>query len=195
MKVEGSMKCFKLPDGRIIAVVQGDITRVSVDAIVNPANTLMIMGGGVAGAIKRAGGDEIEREAMRRAPLPIGEAITTTAGKLPSKYVIHAPTVERPGSPSNPRFVELATKASLRVAVEMKLQSIALPALGAGVGGLDVRESSEIMAKVVRESLSPNLVVFIARDAESLAKMELGVRRVLNIAPEDCQLEIFKASS
>jgi O-acetyl-ADP-ribose deacetylase (regulator of RNase III) len=188
------VKCFKLPGGRVLVVTQGDITRVSLDAIVNPANTMMVMGGGVAGAIKRVGGDEIELEAMRYAPVPIGEAIVTGAGRLPSKYVIHAPTVERPGSPSNPRFVELAVRASLKVAVERGFQSIAFPALGAGVGGLDVSEASESIARVVRESLSPSLVVLIARDAEALAKMESGVRRALDVEPEDCRVEIFKAS-
>jgi O-acetyl-ADP-ribose deacetylase (regulator of RNase III) len=189
------LKCFKLPDGRVLVVAQGDITAVSLDAIVNPANTMMVMGGGVAGAIKRVGGDEIEREAMKYAPVPIGEAVVTGAGRLPSRYVIHAPTVERPGSPSNPTFVELAVKASLRVAVERGFKSIAFPALGAGVGGLDVEEVSEIMARVVRGSMSPNLVVFIARDAEALAKMERGVRRALAIEPEDCEVEVFKTSS
>ncbi len=185
------MKCFKLPGGRILAIAQGDITRVALDAVVNPANTLMIMGGGVAGAIKRAGGEEIEREARRYAPVPIGEAIVTSAGRLPSKYVIHAPTVERPGSPSNPRFVELATRASLKVAVERGFQSIAFPALGAGVGGLTVEDASGIMARVVKESLSPNLVVFIARDSEALAKMEIGVKNALKVEPEDCEIEIL----
>ncbi len=92
------MKCFKLPAGRILAIIQDDITRVALDAIVNPTNTLMIMSGGIARAIKRVRGEEIEKEAMRYAPIPIGEAIVTSAGKTPSKYVIHAPTVEKPGS-------------------------------------------------------------------------------------------------
>lgn len=71
-----------------ISVITGDITRLEVDAIVNPANSMLIMGGGVAGAIKRVGGKEIEDEALKYAPVPVGKAIATKAGKLKAKYVI-----------------------------------------------------------------------------------------------------------
>lgn len=189
------MKCFELPGGRVLVVAQGDITSVSLDAIVNPANTLMIMGGGVAGAIKRVGGEEIEREARRYAPVPIGKAIITKAGKLPAKFVIHAPTVEMPGSPSDIKFVELATRASLRVAVENNIQSIAFPALGAGVGGLNIEDVAEVMAKIVYESLSPKLVAFIARDEISMSRMELGVKKALGLEGRECRLDIFRSSS
>jgi len=189
------LKCFKLPGDRILVVAEGDITRVALDAIVNPANTLMVMGGGVAGAIKRVGGEEIEREAMRYAPVPIGEAIVTKAGRLPSRFVIHAPTVEKPGFPSSLRFVELATRASLRVAVERGLSSIAFPALGAGVGGLSVEDVAEVMTRVIAESPSPKLVALIARDSTALKAMEVGVRRALNTSGEECNLDIFKTPS
>ena len=79
-----------------IVVKRGDITQLSCDAIVNPANSFGYMGGGVAGAIKRIGGNEIEREAVSKAPIRVGSAIATTAGTLPCKYVIHAPTMKQP---------------------------------------------------------------------------------------------------
>jgi len=81
-----------------IVVLTGDITKQEVDAIVNPANSMLVMGGGVAGAIKRVGGKEIEDESVKHAPVPVGEAVATGAGRLKAKYVIHAPTMERPAA-------------------------------------------------------------------------------------------------
>ena len=134
-----------------ITVVVGDITEFAGDAIVNPANTLLIMGGGVAGAIKRRGGKEIEDEARRYAPIPIGKAIATKAGRLKCKAVIHSPTVELPGSPSSKENVYKATKAALELAKQMGFKSIAFPLMGAGVGGLTPEESIEAMAKAFKE--------------------------------------------
>jgi len=134
------MYTFKI--GHIkVTIKEGDITEEDVDAIVNPANSLMIMGGGVAGAIKKKGGEEIEREAIRRAPVPIGKAIVTTAGKLKAKYVIHSPTMERPAMRTNVDKVRKATMAALSLASNLNLKSIAFPALGSGVGGVSIRES------------------------------------------------------
>ena len=96
------MTCRAVIENVIIEVIKGDITKVHVEAIVNPANSLMIMGGGVAGAIKRVAGDEVEREAMKYAPVPVGSAVATGAGKMKNvKYVIHAPTMERPAETTN----------------------------------------------------------------------------------------------
>lgn len=134
-----------------LEVLQGDITEFSGDAIVNPANTLLIMGGGVAGAIKRKGGDVIESEARKYAPLPIGEAIVTTGGRLRCKFVIHSPTVQYPGSPSTFEQVYKATRAALIKAKEIGVKSIALPLMGAGVGGLKPEESLESMLKAIVE--------------------------------------------
>ncbi|MEB3860490.1 MAG: macro domain-containing protein, partial [Desulfurococcales archaeon] len=145
------MRCFDLPGGRTLAVVEGDITRLNVDAIVNPANSLMLMGGGVAGAIKRAGGEEIEKEAMARAPVPVGEAIVTGSGRLPAKAVIHAPTMERPAMRIGVSNVVEATLAALKVASRSGYDSIAFPAMGAGVGGLPVSQAFSAMARVVRD--------------------------------------------
>jgi len=126
-------------NGVVVVVELGDITEFSGDAIVNPANTLMIMSGGVAGAIKRKGGSTIEEEARKHAPVPIGEAIATTAGRLKTKYVIHAPTVEYPASPSTREYVYKASRAALITARKLGVKSIAFPLMGAGVGGLNTR--------------------------------------------------------
>ena len=138
-------------DSRKVSVCVGDLTEFDGDAIVNPANTRLLMGGGVAGAIKRKGGEEIEREALKYAPVPIGKAVTTSAGKLKCRYVIHAPTVEEPASPSSPEKVYLATKAALEEAKRLGIRSVAFPLMGAGVGGLTPEQSIESMARAFFE--------------------------------------------
>lgn len=135
-----------------INIIVGDITEFTGDAIVNPANTFLVMGGGVAGAIKRKGGIEIEEEAKRYAPLPIGKAVATTAGKLRCKAIIHAPTVEKPGSISSFDNVYRATKAALEYAKKHMLRSLAFPLMGAGVGGLTIEQSVDAMVKAFREA-------------------------------------------
>ncbi len=136
-----------------VLIKEGDITEEDVDAIVNPANSLMVMGGGVAGAIKRKGGDVIEREALRHAPVPVGEAVATTAGRLKARYVIHAPTMERPAMRTTAEKVRRATEAALLLAARMGLKSVALPAMGAGVGGVPVRDSVKAILSALRDNL------------------------------------------
>jgi O-acetyl-ADP-ribose deacetylase (regulator of RNase III) len=99
-----------------VSIITGDLTKLEVDAIVNPANSTLIMGGGVAGAIKRVGGKEIEDEAFKSAPVSVREAIATNAGKLKAKYVIHAPTMEKPAMQATVDNVRLAMKGALNCA-------------------------------------------------------------------------------
>lgn len=145
------MYTFKIGHIKIV-IKEGDITDEDVDAIVNPANSLMIMGGGVAGAIKRKGGEEIEREAMKSAPVPIGKAIATSAGKLKAKYVIHSPTMERPAMRTSIDKVRKAIIAALSLASNLNLKSIALPALGSGVGGIPIRESIMTILSIIKSN-------------------------------------------
>jgi len=158
--VVSGLSTFRL-NRLVVHVVVGDITEFRGDAIVNPANTLGLMGGGVALAIKRRGGSVIEEEAVRQAPIPIGSAVVTTAGKLSAKAVIHAPTVERPGGSSSQDYVYKATKAALAKAVERGFKTIAFPLMGAGVGGLTPRESVEAMARGFREYSEHDLEIHI----------------------------------
>ena len=108
----------------------------------------------MAGAIKRAGGPEIEKEALRRAPIPVGEATATTAGRLRARYVIHAPTMPRPAMGTSVTNVEKATEAALRAAKELGLLSVAIPGMGTGVGGVPVQEAAETMILAIRRHLS-----------------------------------------
>jgi O-acetyl-ADP-ribose deacetylase (regulator of RNase III) len=155
-------------DGKKIVLAKGDITRASCDAVVNPANSLMIMGGGVAGALRRAAGEEVEAEARRRAPVPVGKAISTSAGKLQPRirYIIHAPTMERPAMRTTESKVKKATEAALEEAKRLRVSCVAFPAMGAGVGGLSAADSLEAMLEALDEfwskSDTPSQVVFIA---------------------------------
>ena len=127
-----------------IEVQQGDITRVKVDAVVNAANNHLWMGGGVAGALKRAGGPEVEVEALTKGPIPVGEAAVTTAGRLPARYVIHAAVVGQ-DLQTDAEKIRQATRNSLLRADELDIKTIALPALGTGIGGFPLDECARIM--------------------------------------------------
>jgi len=135
-----------------ITLYQGDITELEVEAIVNAANNALWMGGGVAGAIKRKGGQEIEREAMAKGPIPIGEAIATGAGRLKARYVIHAAAMGT-DLVTDAAKVRAATKNALLRAEELRLRSIAFPALGTGVGGFPYARAAQIMIETVQEHL------------------------------------------
>ncbi len=149
-----------------ISIIQGDIAEQETDAIVNAANNHLWMGSGVAGAIKRKGGDEIEKEAVKKGPIEIGDAIATTAGKLKAKYVIHAAGMGQDLATSA-MIVRKTTTASLKVADDLKLKSIAFPAIGTGVGGLGLDECARMMLEAVKEFKPQNLesVRFVLFDA------------------------------
>jgi O-acetyl-ADP-ribose deacetylase len=144
-------------------VVEGDITALEVDAIANAANDQLWMGTGVAGAIKRAGGEEIEREAMAKGPIPIGDAIATGAGRLPARYVIHGAVMGQDMQTTG-EFVARTTRSCLQVADELGVTSLALPAFGTGVGGMPHEDCARIMVDEVR-----------AHEPKSLERVVLAV--------------------
>ncbi len=158
--------CEKILSGLRVVVVYGDLLDQEVDAIVNPANSLMIMGGGVAAAIKERGGAEIEAEARSKAPVPVGEAIITSGGRLKARYIIHAPTMERPAMRTSSEKVRRATDAALRKAVELGLKKIALPGMGTGIGGLSYSKAARVMVETITRYASSSLgeVRLVARD-------------------------------
>lgn len=127
----------------------GDITDQEVDAIVNAANNHLWMGSGVAGAIKRKGGPMIEDEAVKVGPIDVGQAVATNAGNLKARYVIHAAGMGQDLQTSD-ELVRTSTLSSLKEAERLKLKSIAFPAIGTGVGGLDMRRCAEIMIEVIK---------------------------------------------
>ena len=126
---------------------------MKVDAIVNAANTELVLGSGVAGAIYRRGGEVIQKECDAHGPVELGGAALTTGGSLPARFVIHAAAM-RPGGAVNEDSLRGATRHSLEVARERKLRSIAFPAIGTGVGGFPVQRCAEIMLAEARAHLA-----------------------------------------
>ena len=151
-----------------IELWNGDICDLEVDAIVNAANLSLWMSTGVGGALKRAGGDAIEFAAVRQAPVPLGGAIVTPAGKLAARFVIHAVSLDRERRTSGP-VIDAAVRSAMACAREVGATSIAFPALGTGVGGFPLEEAARITVEAVREELavSPDIehVIFALRGA------------------------------
>ena len=133
-----------------IEVYQGDITQLELDALVNAANNRLWMGSGVAGALKRSGGKEIEAEAVKKGPIPTGEAVATGAGKLKARYVIHAAVMGQ-DLKTDAEKIRQATKNSLLRADELGIKSVAFPAFGTGVGGFPLGECARIMISEVSQ--------------------------------------------
>lgn len=158
-----------------VEIVKSDVTAIEVDAIANAANTRLLHGGGVAGAIVRAGGREIQRESDEVAPIPLGEAVATGAGELPCKWVIHAATME-PGGPTSAEVIRRATASTLEVAEELGARSLALVAFGTGVGGFPLDEAAAIELEEVNRHIGEgsNLerVVFAVHDDRALLAFE-----------------------
>ena len=136
-----------------IEVQQADITKLEVDAIANAANTQLRHGGGVAGAISRAGGPAVQAESDERAPIDLGEAVETTAGEMPSRWVIHAATMEL-GGQTSAEIIRRATSSTLARADELGARSLALVAFGTGVGGFPLAEAARIEVEEVNRHLA-----------------------------------------
>jgi O-acetyl-ADP-ribose deacetylase len=156
-----------------LEVREGDITQLEVDAIANAANDHLWMGAGVAGAIKRAGGEEIEREAVAKGPIPVGEAVATGAGVLPARWVVHGAVMGQ-DLRTNADLVRATTASCLRVADELGAASLALPAFGTGVGGFPLEECARIMVEEARsfEPRSLRRVVFAVYGDEARQAFE-----------------------
>jgi O-acetyl-ADP-ribose deacetylase (regulator of RNase III) len=158
-----------------IALMQGDLTEMDVDAIVNAANNDLQLGGGVAGAIRRKGGEAIQRECDAIGTIPIGGAAITSGGKLRARHVIHAASMQL-GGETTARALRTSTAHSLRIASEWQLRSIAFPAVGTGIAGFPVSECAQIMLREVVEHLkgstSLERIHFVLFDAGTLAAFE-----------------------
>jgi O-acetyl-ADP-ribose deacetylase len=161
-----------------IEVQQADITKLEVDAIANAANTELRHGGGVAGAISRAGGAAVQAESDERAPIGLGEAVETTAGEMPCRWVIHAATMEL-GGPTSAEIVRQATVSALAKADELGAKSLALVAFGTGVGGFPLEEAAGIEVEEVRRHLDAGSglerVVFAVRGEDAEAAFRAAI--------------------
>jgi O-acetyl-ADP-ribose deacetylase len=161
-----------------IEVLDTDITQLEVDAIANAANTMLAHGGGVAGAIARAGGPEVQRESDEKAPIGLGEAIETAAGDMPARWVVHAATMEL-GGPTSADIIRRATAATLARAEQLGAHSLALVAFGTGVGGFPVEEAARIETEEVRRHLDAGSqlerIVFAVRGEQARAAFEAAL--------------------
>jgi O-acetyl-ADP-ribose deacetylase len=158
-----------------IFLLQGDLTEMDVDAIVNAANNDLQLGGGVAGAIRRKGGDSIQRECDAIGGIPVGGAAITGSGKLRARHVIHAASMQLGGA-TTARALRSSTAHSLQIAAERGLRTIAFPAVGTGIAGFPISECARIMLREVAEHLkkptSLEKVYFVLFDAAALTEFE-----------------------
>jgi O-acetyl-ADP-ribose deacetylase len=158
-----------------VRLSQGDLTEAATDAIVNAANNDLLLGAGVAGAIRRKGGPSIQAECDRIGPIPLGEAALTSGGNLHAKFVIHAASMSL-GSQTTEDNLRAATRNSLLRARERGLKSIAFPAIGTGVAGFPLERCAEVMLREVREHLAGATplvrVEFVLFDAAALAAFQ-----------------------
>jgi O-acetyl-ADP-ribose deacetylase (regulator of RNase III) len=154
-----------------VVLLAGDLTEMDVDAIVNAANNDLILGGGVAGAIRRKGGDEIQRACSKIGTIPVGTAAITTGGRLKARHVIHAASMEL-GGRTSAESLRGSTSHALHIARHKKLKSIAFPAVGTGIAGFPMRECAEIMLTEVLAHLKDptplEKIYFVLYDDEAL---------------------------
>jgi len=155
-----------------IEILQGDLTEIDCDAIVNAANNDLQLGGGVAGAIRRKGGGRIQDECNEIGTIPVGGAAITTGGDLKARYVIHAASMQL-GGQTSAQSLRSATAYSLRIATQKSLKTIAFPAIGTGIAGFPVRECADIMLREVEKHFegptSLEKVYFVLFDEDTLA--------------------------
>jgi O-acetyl-ADP-ribose deacetylase (regulator of RNase III) len=163
----------------IVEALEVDITKLEVDAIANAANTDLAHGGGVAGAIVRAGGRSIQEESDALAPIELGAAVATGAGGLPCRWVIHAATMHL-GGPTSAETIRAATASTVRVADELGCRSLALVAFGTGVGGFPLADAAAIEAEEVAHHLEAGSglerIVFAVRGADAVSEFERAIR-------------------
>jgi O-acetyl-ADP-ribose deacetylase len=168
------------PDEKIL-LLQGDLTEMDVDAIVNAANNDLQPGGGVAGAIRRKGGEAIQRECDAIGSIPVGGAAITTGGKLRARHVIHAASMQLGGA-TTARALRSSTAHALRIASEKGLHSIAFPAVGTGIAGFSVPECAQIMLREAVEHLktptSLEKIYFVLFDAPALSAFEKARKEI-----------------
>jgi O-acetyl-ADP-ribose deacetylase len=160
-----------------IEITEGDIAAQATDAIVNAANNHFWMGAGVAGAIKRRGGDEIEREAMAQGPVEPGECVITSGGRLAAKHVIHAAVMGQ-DLHTSAQLIDRATRTSLAIAEAHQLESMAFPAFGTGVGGFPLDDCARIMIRAIREHAAGSVtLVRLVMFGESAYDVAVNVAR------------------
>ena len=166
-----------------IVTRQGDLTEADCEAVVNAANTDLILGGGVAGAIRTKGGPQIQAECDQHGPIPLGEAAVTTGGKLKARYVIHAAGMHLGGRASEASIRD-CTRNSLMRATEKGIKSVAFPAIGTGIAGFPMKRCAEVMLEEIRVHLEresvPQRVEIVLFDQAALAAFEAALKNIVD---------------
>jgi O-acetyl-ADP-ribose deacetylase (regulator of RNase III) len=161
-----------------VEIVQGDLTEIGAEAIVNAANSQLQMGGGVAYAIRFKGGEVIQREADEIGPIEVGEAAVTGAGRLRANHVIHA-AVMGLDLVTDEEKIRMATRNAMKRAVELRVDSVAFPALGTGVGKFPMEQAARIMLEEVSrfrdDPGAPSVVIFVLYTREHLESFRRGI--------------------
>jgi O-acetyl-ADP-ribose deacetylase (regulator of RNase III) len=166
------------PSRMQVHVAKAELWTLAVDAVVNPANSLGIMGGGIGGTLRRQGGDVIQQAAMAAAPIAVGAALVTTAGQLPAKNVIHVPTMEEPGMIIGAENVRRAARAALIAADRNSFKVIAIPGIGTDLGSVPVDEAARAIVEEVRAHRRPNpeTIYLVDTNEEMIAALEDALR-------------------
>ncbi len=164
-----------------VHVARAELTTLPVDAIVNPANSLGIMGGGTCGLLRRAGGDVIQQEAMAAAPIAVGAAIVTGAGSLPCRFVIHAPTMEEPGMKIPAENVRRAARAALIAADVKQFKVIAFPGMGTDLGDVPLDEAARAIVEEIRahKRACPETVYLVDPSPDMVDAFEEALRNAV----------------
>ena len=161
-----------------VHVAKTDLWSLPVDAIVNPANSLGIMGGGIGGTLRREGGNIIQEAAMAAAPIAVGAALVTTAGQLPAKNIIHVPTMEEPGMKIGAENVRRAARAALIAADRNGFKVIGIPGIGTDLGDVPIDEAARAIVEEVRAHRRPcpETIYLVDQNDEMIAALEEALR-------------------
>lgn len=177
----GCFFCLFIGERMEIVILEGDLSKFSADAIVNAASTSLEMNGGLAHDIRKHGGKEIEEEALEAAPLELGQAVATSAGKMDAKFVIHAVSMEPKGK-STPESIRSAFKSALELAESLECETVAVPAIGCGIGGASLEEGAAVLLTESKSFVfsSLNTIFFVLHSADALQAfrkkaLDLGV--------------------
>lgn len=161
-----------------VHIARADLWTLPVDAIVNPSNSLGIMGGGIGGSLRKQGGDIIQQQAMQSAPIAVGAALVTTAGQLPAKNVIHVPTMEEPGMKISAENVRRAARAALIAADRNHFKVIAMPGIGTDLGEVPCDEAARAIVEEIRAHRRPNpeTIYLVDQNQEMVDALEEALR-------------------
>ncbi|MDH5717657.1 MAG: macro domain-containing protein [Spirochaetia bacterium] len=159
-------------------IIKGDVTEQNTEAIVNAANTHLVLGAGVAGAIRKKGGHKIQKECDTLSPVKLGDVALTSAGEMSNKYILHAATMH-PGGKSSVSIIERAVKNVFNACRENNIKSVSLPAIGCGIAGVSIEDGAKAIMKVIKEEIAESnipeefrLVLFSNHDYQIFLEAE-----------------------